>query len=138
MGRQTFFYMLGGLRLLAVLGIGVLLGGGAAVFALPAFAGGKAGWDWSAPAPQAPAPQKTAPQKTAPQKTAPQKTTPQARPAEGGTASGASGDAAEAGAGAASDVAETISGIMRPNRPDALAGESELEALRRRAQTGRP
>lgn len=71
-----------------------------------------------------------------------------ASPAEGASASNGpktgriseavSSDETEGQAGVDSGVAGAISSIMQPNRGPALSNDAEIEALRRRAQTGQP
>ena len=100
----------------------------------PAVVAEQPGWDWSAPSRNDSA---VPPSGGAPASDSPK----QGRISEAVSSAGTDGQPGQdSGNGAAVDsgVAGAISSIMQPNRGPALSNDAEIEALRRRAQTGQP
>ena len=103
-----------------VLQIGLLALAGL-MAAWPAAVAEQPGWDWSGAARDEPAVSRS-----------------DGASASGDPTDGQAGNTSGDGAAVNSGVAGAISSIMQPNRGPALSNDAEIEALRRRAQTGQP
>lgn len=116
-----------------VLQIGLLALAGL-MAAWPAAVAEQPGWDWSGAARDEPAVSRS----DGASASGDPKTGPISETVSGDLTDGQAGNTSGDGAAVDSGVAGAISSIMQPNRGPALSNDAEIEALRRRAQTGQP